>query len=319
MSDSTTLLDLILSDQAQKEVTANAALNAASPAMMYARRSVMTAGLTWGYYGGRWLNSFNDGVLIDNGLLTLTPSVINYIVALRSSGAVSVTTDPAIWNNTSVYMRLYLVSTDATGVTGYQDHRQAFGAVGGGGGASDFLGLSDTPASYSGASGKIVRVNAGSTGLEFVTPSAGTGDVIGPASSTDNTLPRFDGTGGKNIQASGVLVGDANEISGYRGNINGQTGTSYTLVPADTGKVVELTNSAAITLTLPADAAVGYCCTVVQGGAGQVTLTPAGSATRRNRQSHTKTAGQWAGVTLYVRTNAGGTAAEYVMMGDTAA
>ena len=140
-----------------------------------------------------------------------------------------------------------------------------------------------------------------------------------PASSTDNALPRFDGTSGNVLQASGVLVGDANEISGYLGNINAQTGTTYTLTANDTGKVVELTNAAAITLTLPADAAVGFCCTVVQGGAGQVTLTPAGSATRLHRQSHTKTAGQWAAVTLYVRTNAGGSAAEYVMCGDSAA
>lgn len=145
------------------------------------------------------------------------------------------------------------------------------------------------------------------------------GKADGPAVAVDNALPRFDGTTGKVIQASGVLVGDANEISGYLGNINAQTGTTYTLVAADTGKIVECTNAAAITLTLPATFPVGWCCTVVQSGAGQVTLTPAGSATRLNRQSHTKTAGQWAGVTLYVRTNAGGTAAEYVMIGDTAA
>ena len=145
------------------------------------------------------------------------------------------------------------------------------------------------------------------------------GKVDGPASSVDNTIPRFDGTTGKVSQGSGVVLSDGDEISGYKGNINAQTGTTYTLLAADTGKVVECTNAAAITLTLPADAAVGFCCTVVQGGAGQITLTTAGSATRRNRQSHTKTAGQWAAVTLYVRTNAGGSAAEYVMCGDSAA
>lgn len=149
--------------------------------------------------------------------------------------------------------------------------------------------------------------------------SAGSGDVVGPASSVDNTLPRFDGTGGKTLQGSGVVVTDDNEISGYRGNINAQTGTTYTLVAADSGKVVELTNAAAVTLTLPNNLAVGFCCTLVQGGAGQVTTTPASGASRRNRQSHTKLAGQWAGATLYVRTNAGAAAAEYVLVGDTAA
>lgn len=142
---------------------------------------------------------------------------------------------------------------------------------------------------------------------------------IGPSSSTDNTLPRFDGATGKALQGSGVVVGDNDEISGYKGNINAQTGTSYTLTAADTGKVVELTNAAAITLDIPNSLPVGWCCTVVQGGSGAVTFTPASGATLRNRQSHTKTAGQWAVCMLYVRTNSGGSAAEYVLGGDTAA
>ena len=314
MADSTTPLDLILSDQAQKEVTANAALNAASPAMLYARRATTTAGMTWGYYGGRW-----NGAVIDNGLLALTPSATNYIVALRSSGAVSVSTDTTNWNNTTDYLRLYVVVTSSTAATSWQDHRQCYGATGSGGGATTFAALTDTPASYTGEGGKLVRVKTAEDGLEFVTPPSGSGDVAGPASATDNTLPRFDGATGKLVQGSGVAVTDADEISGYRGNINAQTGTTYTLVAADTGKVVECSNAAAITLTLPTNAAVGFCCTVVQGASGQITLTPASGATLRHRQSHTKTAGQWAGVTLYVRSNAGGTAAEWVLMGDTAA
>jgi len=147
----------------------------------------------------------------------------------------------------------------------------------------------------------------------------GSGDVVGPASSVDNTLPRFDGTGGKMLQGSGVAVTDGNEISGYRGHVNAQTGTTYTLQASDSGKIVECTNASAITVTLPNSLPVGFCCTVVQCGAGAVTLAPASGATRRNRQSHAKTAGQWAGATLYVRANSGGSAAEYVLNGDTAA
>lgn len=41
------------------------------------------------------------------------------------------------------------------------------------GGATSFLGLSDTPASYAGAAGQVVQVNAGATGLEFAAASAG--------------------------------------------------------------------------------------------------------------------------------------------------
>lgn len=41
-----------------------------------------------------------------------------------------------------------------------------------------------------------------------------TGDMDGPASSTDNTLVRFDGTSGKRAQSSGIVVDDSNNMSG---------------------------------------------------------------------------------------------------------
>lgn len=53
------------------------------------------------------------------------------------------------------------------------------------------------------------------------TDGAGTGDVTGPASSTDNTIPRFDSTTGKVIQASGVVIDDSNNISGV-GTVDGR-------------------------------------------------------------------------------------------------
>lgn len=42
-----------------------------------------------------------------------------------------------------------------------------------GGGSSTFIGLTDTPSSYSGQTGKFPKVNAGETGLEFVTITGG--------------------------------------------------------------------------------------------------------------------------------------------------
>lgn len=41
----------------------------------------------------------------------------------------------------------------------------------------------------------------------------GTGDVVGPASSTDNAIARFDGTTGKIVQSSGVTVNDDSSIT----------------------------------------------------------------------------------------------------------
>jgi len=70
--------------------------------------------------------------------------------------------------------------------------------------------------SYTGNGGKVLAVNVGATDTEWITVATGgggTGDVIGPASSTDNTVVRFDGTTGKIIQTSGVTINDSNEIT----------------------------------------------------------------------------------------------------------
>lgn len=43
---------------------------------------------------------------------------------------------------------------------------------------------------------------------------AGSGDVVGPGSSVDNTLVRFDGTTGKAVQGSQGVIDDAGNLSG---------------------------------------------------------------------------------------------------------
>ena len=61
---------------------------------------------------------------------------------------------------------------------------------------------------------------------------------------------------------------------------NAQTGTTYTLVAADSGKLVSLSNAAAITLTLPISTfAAGEQINIIAIGAGQVTLAAASGAT----------------------------------------
>jgi hypothetical protein len=146
--------------------------------------------------------------------------------------------------------------------------------------------------------------------------------VTAAASLTNDTIVRGDG-GANGAQTSGITVSDADEIHGYLAKLNLQTGTTYTIdvagIDTDSGKVVDLNNASAIAVTLPATAPVGFACTCVQTGAGQVTFASTGSGTLANRQSHTKTAGNKAMVTLYVRANAGGSAAAWILGGDTAA
>lgn len=117
MSNSTSLIDLISQSQAAKEVTANAALDAASPAMIFGRRASTSAGLTWGYYGGAMLV---DGALtaIANGTLTIAAGQTNYVQATRA-GVVSANTT----GYTAGQIPLYTVVAGASTVTSYTDHR----------------------------------------------------------------------------------------------------------------------------------------------------------------------------------------------------
>jgi hypothetical protein len=60
---------------------------------------------------------------------------------------------------------------------------------------------------------KLYSKNAGGTVI-LVGDGQGTGDVVGGSSSTDNALARYDGTTGKLIQNSVVIVGDTGSITG---------------------------------------------------------------------------------------------------------
>lgn len=81
---------------------------------------------------------------------------------------------------------------------------------------------------------------------------------------------------------SAVTVGQGMELASGSLNatqnraINAQTGTSYTLVLSDAGKLVTLSNASAITLTIPTNASVafptGTVIDIAQIGAGQVTV-----------------------------------------------
>lgn len=96
------------------------------------------------------------------------------------------------------------------------------------------------------------------------------------------------------------------------------SGTTHTLSAADNGKVHRFTSGTAVTVTLPNSLPAGFNIVWSQLGAGQLTFTPASGAARRNRYSHTKSSGQYAEGALRVDSNAG-SAADYILSGDTAA
>lgn len=80
--------------------------------------------------------------------------------------------------------------------------------------------------------------------------------------------------------------------------LNAQTGTSYTTVLADDGKLITCDNASAITLTIPPNGTVAYGIgtqlNIMQLGAGQVTITPGAGVTIRSAGSKLKTKEQYA-------------------------
>lgn len=117
MSNSTSTVDPIVQSQAQKEVTANAYFDAASPATASGRRASTSSALTWGFYGATLLV---DGVLtqIANGTIALTASATNYVEASRA-GVVS----KNVVGFTPGAIPLYSVVTDSLNATSWTDYR----------------------------------------------------------------------------------------------------------------------------------------------------------------------------------------------------
>ncbi len=121
-----------------------------------------------------------------------------------------------------------------------------------------------------------------------------------------------------------ALIGTHNEssaahpaLTAFDGRV--VTGATTALAPEDSRKWIHCNRGAGVTITLPNSLAVGVCVEIVQTGDGQVTLSAASGASLRHPDSHTKTRAKWSVVCLRVISNVGGSAAEYLLSGDTAA
>lgn len=114
--------------------------------------------------------------------------------------------------------------------------------------------VSDTTDAASGTTKKIAISN--------LIGSPGVGDVVGPGSSTDNAVTRFDGTTGKLIQNSNLTVPDdaASTEVGYLNIPQNSQSANYTAVIADRGKHIyhPTSDDNPRTFTIPANASVAY-------------------------------------------------------------
>jgi len=151
----------------------------------------------------------------------------------------------------------------------------------------------------SGATGPI-----GPTG-----PPGGPSGPSGPAGPTGATGPI--GSPGGATGATGAT--GPNDTVGK----NNQTGTSYTLQLSDAGQVVELSNSASITLTIPANGTVAFPANSIielwAMGIGVVTVVPASGVTLRSPDSMVTLRTQYSSAVLRKRATD-----EWVLGGDLA-
>lgn len=142
---------------------------------------------------------------------------------------------------------------------------------------------------------------AGPAGAKGDTGDTGAAGPTGPAGA-DSTVP-------------GPAGADATYATAQL--LTAQTGTAYTLVAGDAGKLVTLSNAAPITLTVPQDSAatfpLGTWVELMQIGAGQVTVAAGGGATLRTTPT-AKLRAQWS--RAYVQKIAANT---WALAGDLAA
>ena len=125
-----------------------------------------------------------------------------------------------------------------------------------------------------------------------------------PASTTPLTgaevLPIVQSGTTKQVSVTNLTSGKTVAATGYQlesGGIITESGTTRTLSATDNGKVIYCTSGSAVTINCAAGLGAGFSCTIIQGGAGKVTVAP-NSQTLVSYSSLFSTMGQYAVISL---------------------
>lgn len=166
-----------------------------------------------------------------------------------------------------------------------------------------------------------------SDGAVYILDGAGSGDWTG-FSANDLAL-MIDGGWRRVLPSQGMLacIADENGLlvwfngTGWTVSLAGagmvpETG-SFTAGDSHFGATVRLDSAAEAAVTLPATAPVGTGFSVLQVSTGAAAFVPDSGASLHNDANHTKSFGPWAMCGLVVESNAGGSAASWVLYGAT--
>jgi hypothetical protein len=138
-----------------------------------------------------------------------------------------------------------------------------------------YRGASAWTALTPGTNGQVLRSNGAAANPSWTSASAG--DVVGPASATDNAIARFDGTTGKLVQNSAVTVSDSGGLgvaAGVTLGVNVVTG-NHTVLATDS--TVVYTGAGTHTITLvSAGSNTGRVLWLKNNGTGAVTVDATG-------------------------------------------
>lgn len=149
---------------------------------------------------------------------------------------------------------------------------------------------------------------AGTAGQVLASGGGGSNPTTWTSVGTNgHVLPYLDGSNTwSGTQTFGPVVG----------TVSTQSGTTYTLTATDCGTTILFTSASAITLTTLNSLPPGCAIAIEQAGAGQVTIADGTGAAHHSPHGFSKTYGQYAILGLFVDTNAGGSAADYIITGD---
>ena len=104
---------------------------------------------------------------------------------------------------------------------------------------------------------------------------------------------------GDSVPAAGTFTDvSANDYKLTASGIITESTTSRTLSAADNGKIIYCTNGSTTTITTAASLGAGFSCTIIQGGAGKVTVAQGASTTLVSYSSLYSTMGQYAVISL---------------------